>query len=149
MLNLLYADEFYRILFFIIVVCRQWMQFCIVVSPTKPIQLQTAALFSLEHKVQSTYVCRVQSSVWRLPKYWPPPSPNFHPASVSSPRTLGGGGGIHTRRAVRGVGGSIFWKTPDIGLASYSIISLRFRTRELVILNPWFRMCKVTNYAFS
>jgi hypothetical protein len=26
---------------------------------------------------------------------------------------------------VRGVGGSIFWKTPDIGLASYSIISLR------------------------
>jgi hypothetical protein len=28
-------------------------------------------------------------------------------------------------RAVMGAGGSIFWKTPDIGLASYSIISLR------------------------
>ncbi len=25
---------------------------------------------------QSSYICRVQSSVWRLPKYWPPtPSP--------------------------------------------------------------------------
>ncbi len=32
--------------------------------------------------------------------------------------------GVKTRRAVRGVGGgSIFWKTPDIGLSSYSIIS--------------------------
>ncbi len=52
----------------------------------------------------------------------PPPLPL---ASVSSPRTQGGG--VHTRRAVRGVGAgrSIFWKTPDIGLASYSIIPLR------------------------
>jgi hypothetical protein len=33
--------------------------------------------------------------------------------------------GVHSRRAVRGWGGgSIFWKTRDIGLASYSIISL-------------------------
>jgi hypothetical protein len=42
---------------------------------------------------------------------------------VSSPRTKGGG--VHARRAVRGWG-SIFWKTPDIGLASYNIIPLRF-----------------------
>jgi hypothetical protein len=28
--------------------------------------------------------------------------------------------GVHTRRAERGVEGSIFWKTQDIGLASYS-----------------------------
>ncbi len=48
---------------------------------------------------------RVQSCVLRLPKYWPPgPTPP------------------HTRRAERGWGGgvSIFWKTQDIGLVSYS-----------------------------
>jgi hypothetical protein len=45
------------------------------------------------------------------------PPPPFHPASVSSPRILAGRGGG---------GGSIFLKTPDIGLASYSIISLRW-----------------------
>ncbi len=49
--------------------------------------------------------------------YHPPP---LHPASVSSPRLWG----QYTRRAVRG-GGSIFRKTSDIGLASYSIIPLR------------------------
>jgi hypothetical protein len=38
---------------------------------------------------QSNYICRVQSSVWRLPKYWPPTL--LHPASVSFPRTKGGG----------------------------------------------------------
>ncbi len=39
--------------------------------------------------------------------------------------TLAGWGGTHSPGG-EGVGGSIFWKTPDIGLASYSIISLRF-----------------------
>ncbi len=55
------------------------------------------------------------------------PPPPLHPASVSSPfpPSPTKGGGVHTRRAVRGVGGSIFRKTPDIGLASYSIIPLR------------------------
>jgi hypothetical protein len=62
----------------------------------------------------------VQRSFWRLPTIDPPPP--LHPASVSSPRTKGGE--LHTRRAVRG-GGSIFRKTPDILLASYSIIPLR------------------------
>jgi hypothetical protein len=47
------------------------------------------------------------------------PPPPLHPASVSSLRTKGA---VHTRRAV---GGSIIRKTPDIGLASYSIIPLR------------------------
>jgi hypothetical protein len=40
---------------------------------------------------QSTYMYRVQSSVWRLPNYWPP-------ESVSSPPHQR----VHTRRAVRG-----------------------------------------------
>ncbi len=92
---------------------------------------------------QSTYVCRLHSSVWRLPKYWPPRSPPpFHPANLSSPRTKGGG--VHTRWAVR-EWGSIFWKTPDIGLASYSIIPLRFYYwtggsdlhSSVLIINDW------------
>jgi hypothetical protein len=45
------------------------------------------------------------------------PHPPLRPASVSSPQQRQG---VHTRRAERGVGGSIFWKTRDIGLASYS-----------------------------
>ncbi len=53
---------------------------------------------------QSTYVCRVQSSVWRLPKYWPPPPPS-PPSECVLPRTKGRGG--HTRRAVRGWGVNI------------------------------------------
>jgi hypothetical protein len=51
---------------------------------------------------QSTYIYRIQSSVWRLPNYWPPPP--LHPASMSFPLTKGGGGGggaLHTRREVR------------------------------------------------
>ncbi len=70
---------------------------------------------------------RVQSSVWRLPNYWPPtPSPPsecvlpphqrrcvHHGASTHSP----GGEGVG--------GGPIFRKTLDIGLASYSIVPLR------------------------
>jgi hypothetical protein len=39
---------------------------------------------------------------------------------VCTPRLFFGGGGGHTRRAERGVGGSIFWKTRDIGVASFS-----------------------------
>ncbi len=53
---------------------------------------------------QSTYIYRVQSSVWRLPNYFDPP-PALNPASVSSPRIKGGG--VHTRRAVR-VGSQYF-----------------------------------------
>ncbi len=34
--------------------------------------------------------------------------------------------GVHnTRQGAEGGGGSIFWKTQDIGLASYSVIPLR------------------------
>jgi hypothetical protein len=52
----------------------------------------------------------------------PPPLPL---ASVSFPRTKGGGReGTHSPGG-EGVGGSIFRKKPDIRLASYSIIPLR------------------------
>jgi hypothetical protein len=47
------------------------------------------------------------------------PPPPLHPASVSSPRTEEGN--THSPGG-EGVGGSIFWKTPDKGFASYSII---------------------------
>jgi hypothetical protein len=73
---------------------------------------------------QITYIeYRAVSDVFRTID----PSPPLHPASMSSPFTKGGGG-LHIRRAVRGWGGgvSIILKTPDIGLASYSIIPLRF-----------------------
>ncbi len=55
----------------------------------------------------------------------PPP---LHPSSVSSPRTKGGG---FTLAGRWGGGGSIFRKTPDIGLASYSIIPLRHRRNSI------------------
>jgi hypothetical protein len=50
----------------------------------------------------------------------PPPHPPLGPASVSSSPNKGA---VHStpRRAEMGVGGSIFWKTRDIGLTSYSI----------------------------
>ncbi len=66
-------------------------------------------------EAQSTYIDRVQSSVWRLPNYWPPtPLSTQRVCPPPAPKTGRWGGG-----------GSIFWKTPDIGLVSYSIIPLR------------------------
>jgi hypothetical protein len=60
------------------------------------------------------------------------PPPPLHAASVSSPRTKGGEwGGGYTLAGGEGVGGSIFWKTSDIGLASYSIIPLRLAATKL------------------
>ncbi len=48
---------------------------------------------------QSTYIYRVQSSVWRLPNYWPPtPSP---PSKCVLTPPQGGWGGGHTRSALR------------------------------------------------
>ncbi len=64
----------------------------------------------------------LQSSVWRLPNYWPPtPSP---PSECVLPP--------HQSCALAGRwggGGSIFRKTPDIGLASYIIIPLRIKQK--------------------
>jgi hypothetical protein len=74
-----------------------------------------------EHK-ELVYICRVQSSVWRLPNYRTiDPTPPLHPASVSSPRTKDRG---YTLAGWWGGGESIFRKTPDIGLAFFSVKSL-------------------------
>ncbi len=66
----------------------------------------------------------------------PPPPPPFHPASVSSPRIKGGG--ISTTHSPGGEGVNIL--TPDIGLASYSLIPLRKvpLKRHLVSSERWF-----------
>ncbi len=63
---------------------------------------------------QSTYIYRVQSSVWRLPNYWPPtPSP---PQRVCPPPHQ-----RHTRRAVRGWGFNISEDARHwIGLLQYN-----------------------------
>jgi hypothetical protein len=67
------------------------------------------------YALQSTFICRVQNSVCVFQNIDPTPP---LPQRVCPPPAFGAGGG-HTRR-------SIFWKTPDIGLASYSIIPLRY-----------------------
>jgi hypothetical protein len=71
---------------------------------------------------QSTYIYRVQSQVSGVFRTIDP-TPPLHPASVSFPRT-NARGGTHSPGG-EGAGESIFRKTPDIGLASYSIIPLR------------------------
>ncbi len=76
-----------------------------------------SCLVDLEHKVLINIEYRAVSGVFQTIDPLPPPP------SVSSPRTKGytlagwWGGGV----------GSICRKTPDIGLASYSIIPLRSR----------------------
>ncbi len=83
-----------------------------------------------EVRAQSTYLYRdieyrAVSGVFRNID----PQPPLHPAIVSSPRTQRRGGG-YTFSGRWGGGGSIFRKTPDIGLASYSIIPLRVRGHQ-------------------
>ncbi len=53
---------------------------------------------------QSTYICRVQSCVWRLPKYWPPtPLSTQRVCPPPAPKA----GGTHSRGG-KGVGGQYF-----------------------------------------
>jgi hypothetical protein len=70
----------------------------------------------LQHKVLTYVEYRAVSDVFQNID----PPPPLRLASVSSPRTKGGG---YTLAGRRGGGGSIFWKTPAIGLASYSNLS--------------------------
>ncbi len=77
------------------------------------------------HRVEYRAVSRVFQNIDP-----PPPSP---PRECVLPPHQRRGGGVHTRRAERGVGGGpIFWKTRHIGSASYSIISLRFLSTSLL-----------------
>ncbi len=59
---------------------------------------------------------RVQSCVLRLPKYWPP-TPLSTRRVCPPPATEAGG--THSPGG-EGGGGSIFWKTKEVGLASYN-----------------------------
>ncbi len=82
--------------------------------------------------VHKVYIDRVQISVWRLPHYCPPtPSPPSECFLPPHPRR----GYTLARRW--GGGGSRHWKTPDIGLASYSIIPLRISLSDSVCLSVW------------
>jgi hypothetical protein len=74
-------------------------------------------------QTQSTYIFRVQSSVWRLPNYWSPtPLSNQRVCSPPAPKA----GGEHTRRAVVNIS-----EDARYGLASYSIIPLRVQRTSI------------------
>ncbi len=80
------------------------------------------------------YSVRGKSNVWRLAKYWLPTPPTAR--RVCPPSAFGAGGG-HTRWMERGVGGSIFWKTP--GTALYSTYVSTFCSRLSMITKvDWF-----------
>jgi hypothetical protein len=91
-----------------------------------PLSSNCDELFHNHHKVLTYVEYRAVSDVFQNID----PPTLLHPASASSPHTKGGG--VITRREVRG-GGSIFWKTPDIGLASYRIIPLRVSQKNLYL----------------
>ncbi len=63
-------------------------------------------------------IVRGQSYFSRLPKYWPPIP--LSARRVCTPRLCCGG---RTDSAGGGDGGSIFWKTREIGLPSYNDLS--------------------------
>jgi hypothetical protein len=75
--------------------------------------------YALYHKVLTYVEYRAVSGVFQNIDP-PPPSPPSECVLPPAPKA----GGTPSLGPVREVGGSIFWKTPDIGLASYSIISL-------------------------
>jgi hypothetical protein len=65
--------------------------------------------------VQTTEQCRASSKIMT-----PHPLFSLHPASVSSPRTKGGGGGTHSPGG-EGVGGQYFGRRQTwIGLLEYN-----------------------------
>ncbi len=78
----------------------------------KPHPIWLDCVMHRHHHAQSTYIRRVQFCVWRLPKYWP-----SHPPLLLCECVLPPPGD-------KGDGGSIFWKTPAIGSASYNNLSM-------------------------
>ncbi len=126
----LFAIRFFPLYISFIKSFQSSIQFCPPSAPPPPngfyfgpTQPDTHVRTVAGSRPQSTNIYRVQSSVWRLPNYWPP-TPLFTQGvcPLSAPKA---GGGAHTCRAVRG--GGVNRKTPDIGLASYSVIPLRSR----------------------
>jgi hypothetical protein len=80
-----------------------------------------AAHDAVDHKVLTYVEYRAVPGVFQNIDL-PPPSPPSECVLPPQQRR----GGTHSPGG-EGVGGSIFWKTPAIGLASYSLISLRCR----------------------
>ncbi len=127
----LYSPFFSRFFF-----CRTWRTFSSAVSARRPSACRPSRTpFSPSRNAstsprilrefpffpQSTYICRVQSCALRLPKYWPPtPLSTQRMCPPPAPKV----GGTHSPGS-EGGGGLIFWKTSDIGLATYCMISLR------------------------
>jgi hypothetical protein len=89
------------------------------------------------HKVLTYIEYRAVSGVFRTID----PPPPLHPASVSSPAPKAGG---YTLVERWGGGGSIFRKTPDIKLASYSIIPLRAKLSHVKSKTPSIEICWCT-----
>jgi hypothetical protein len=72
--------------------------------------------YPYDHHQRGFDIGRAQSCVLRLPKYWPPtPLSTRRVCPPPAPKA----GGTHSLGG-EGGWGSIFWKTQDIGLASYS-----------------------------
>jgi hypothetical protein len=100
------------------------------------------------HKVLTYIEYRAVSGVFRTIDPHPP-SPSSE--CVLPPRA----GGAHTGRAVRGLGGVNISEDARLGLASYSIISLRCRSSRiysflLPVMKYWFFslvFCVIDNYS--
>ncbi len=102
-------------------------------SPTWGMTPSRLSMDPCRHKVLTYIEYRAVSGVFRT--IGPPPP--LYPESVSSPRPKGGG---YTLTGRWGGGGSIFRKTPDIGLTSYSMISTVCRTFSSIAYYPDWRV---------
>ena len=88
------------------------------------------------YTVERLFTVRGQSYLSRLPKYGPPIP--LSARRVCTPAFVGRGGGEKlARRGGEGDGGSIFWKTREIGLPSYNKESLYARMVTLVGRGAW------------
>ncbi len=85
-------------------------------------KIWTSRQNSDSHKVLTYVEYRAVSASSKILTPHPPPPPLSTQRVCPPPAPKAGG--THSTGGVEG-GGSIFWKTPDIGLASYTIISLR------------------------
>ncbi len=107
-----------------------------VVSPPYYSHCPLNADSNILYRSQSTYVCRVQSSVWYLPKYWPPnplftqrvcPPPHQRPGVQSD--SPGGGGG-----------GQYFGRRKTLNWPLTVLISLQYSSSLAFLLNGFTHM---------